>query len=103
MRPPVREVRRRTGEHLDAPKWGFTTAGAKACVLGQQIEGGLHCPVGLRFLIDGQVLDLAKGEATAGQKAGSTGIGKEPVVADADEAFGEDVEEEATRELAEGE
>jgi hypothetical protein len=99
----VREERRRTGEDLDAPKRGFTTAGAKACVLGQKIEGGLHSLVGLRFLMDGQVLDLAKGEATACQKAGLTGIGQEPVVADADEAFWEDVEEEPATELAEGE
>jgi hypothetical protein len=47
-------------------------------------------------------VELAKGEAATGQEAGPTGMGQEPVVADADEALGEDVEEEAATELAEG-
>jgi hypothetical protein len=105
MRPPVRDGRR-TGKYLDAPEGGFATVGAKARALGQKIEEGLHCLVcfvGLRSPFSGRWHGLAKGEATAGQEAGPTGIGKEPVVADADEALGEDVEQEATRELAEGE
>ena len=94
---------RRAGEHLDAPKGGVATPGAKTGALGQKIEDALHCLVGLRSPLDGRVLGLAKCDAAAGQEAAPPGIGKEPVVADADEALGEDVEQEATRELAEGE
>ena len=100
IRPPVREGGR-TGEDLDAPEGGFAAAGAKARVLGQKIEEALHCLVTLRSPLDGRV-DLAKREAASGQEAGPTGIGKEPIVADADKAFGEDVEEEPATELAEG-
>ena len=92
---------RRTGEDLYAPEGSFATAGAKARGLGQKIEGVLRCPAGLRFPM-GLRVDLAKGEAAAGQETDSTGIGQEPVVTDADEAFWEDVEEEAATELAEG-
>jgi len=92
---------RRAGEDLDAPEGSFATAGAKARGLGQKIEEGLHCIVGLRFPM-GLRVDLAKGEAAAGQETDPTGIGKEPIVTDADEALGEDVEKEAARELAEG-
>lgn len=102
MRPPVRELRRRTGKDLDAPECGFSAAGAEACVLGQQIEGVPHVPVGSRYPLAGGV-DLAERDAATGQEAGPTGMGHEPVVADTDEAFGEDVEEEAATELAEGE
>ena len=100
-RPPVRDGGR-TGEDRDAPEGGFATAGAKARALRQKIEEALHCLVTLRFPLDGRVHELAKGEAAAGQEADPTGIGKEPVVADADEAFWEDVEEEPATELAEG-
>ena len=101
MKPPVREGRRRAGEDLDAPEGAPATLGAKARGLGQKIEGGLHCLVGLRLPMGWRV-ELAKREAAAGQEAGPTGIGQEPVVTDADEAFWEDVEEEAATELAEG-
>jgi hypothetical protein len=100
MRPPVREGRR-TGKNLDAPECGFSAAGAEACVLGQQIEGVPHVPVGLRYPLAGRV-DLAECEAAADQEAGPTSMGQEPIVTDADEALGEDVEEEAPTELAEG-
>ena len=101
MRPPEREGRRRAGEDLDTPEGSFATLGTKACVPAQRIEGGLRCPVGLRLPM-GVRVGLAKGEAAAGQEAGPTGMGEESVVADADEAFGEDVEKEAATELAEG-
>ena len=100
MRPPVRDGRR-TGEDLDAPEGGFATVGAKAYALGQKIEEPLLRLVGLRFPQHRHVVDLAEREATAVQKAGPTGIGQEPVVADTDEAFGEDVEEEPATKLAE--
>jgi hypothetical protein len=47
-------------------------------------------------------VELAQGEAAAGEEPDPSGIGQEPVVTDADEAFWEDVEEEAATELAEG-
>ena len=93
--------RRRPGEDLDASEGAPATLGAKARALGQKIEGGLCCLVGLG-MPTGVGVGLAKGEAAAGQEADLRGMGEESVVADADEAFGEDVEKEAATELAEG-
>lgn len=100
MRPRVGEGRRRTGEDLDAPEGAPATLDAKARRLGRKIEGGLWRLVGLGWRM-GVGVGLAKGEAAAGQEAGLRGMGEEPIVADSDKAFGEDVEEETAAELAE--
>ena len=100
MRPPTGDGRR-TGKNLDAPEGSVATAGAKARALGQQIEDVPHFPVGSRYPLAGRV-DLAEREAAAGQEAGPTGMGQEPIVTNADEALGEDVEEEAAAKLSEG-
>ena len=97
-RPP----RRRSSEDLHAAEHAPLAARTQAETGGQQ--GEVHL-AGFRVhgIGTGGDLGLAERSAAGGEESRAASMGEEAIVADADEALGEDVEEEATRELLKGE
>ncbi len=90
---------RGTCKDLDAPEWAPFTVGAQPQAAGQEVEMEVVVCAGLRLRGDGSRLRVTEGAAATREQASSAGVGEEPVVADADEALGEDVKQEAASEL----
>ncbi len=76
--------------------------GAGTQATGPEIGGPLTEVVGLGIWLHGPG-ELSDGITTAGEESSASAVGEKAVVADADEATGKDVEEEATDELGQGE
>lgn len=100
---PTREDlgRRRTLEHLDASEDALLTVGTESETLGQEIEEA----VGVFPELGAHLADRAlvvEGLPAGGEQSSAEAVGQEAVVADADKALGEDVEQEAADELVKG-
>lgn len=90
-------------EHFDAPQRPTSTVRTLAEAEGQKLEEEIvaFAALGLspeRRLL-GRLLGLAERDAAARELALAAGVGEEPVVADANEALREDVEQEPATEL----
>jgi hypothetical protein len=95
-------VRRRPFEDLDAAEYALSAVRAQAQAGRQEVEERLAVVGVLGGELGGE-LWRAERIATGGEESGSASIGEEAVVADADEAFRKNVEQEAARELGQRE
>ena len=96
-------ARRWASEHLDAPHRTASTVGTEAEARGQKVEEGLVVLAWLGRSFELRILRLAERATAAGEQSRAAAVGEEPIVADTDEALGEDVEQEAASELSERE
>ncbi len=96
-------ARRWASEHFDAPHRTAPTVGAEAEARGQKVEEGLVVLAWLGRSFELRILRLAESAPAAGEQSCSAAVGEEAIVADTDEALGEDVQEEAASELSERE
>ena len=96
METPQR--RGRSLEDFDAPERTLTADRTRAQPTRQEFEQDVACPgaVGLPL---GESIGLVESPTAGCEQAGASAVGQEPVVTDANEAFGEDVEQEAPSKL----
>lgn len=91
-----------TLKELDASKQAFLAVGAETQPRRQEMEEPFTVLGVLGFRL-GEGLRLTESGPAAGEESGPATVGQKAVVADPDEALGEDMEEEAATELTKGE
>ena len=96
-------ARRWASEHLDAPHRTAPTVGAEAEARGQKLEEAIVFLASPGHLLELRVVGLAERATAAREQSCAAAVGEEPVVADTDEALGQDVQQEEAGELTERE
>jgi len=94
--------RRRSPKDLHATKYALFAAGTDVQLTGPAVEGDLIATNRFGLRRHGVFL-LPERQARTGEQARTTGVGEEPVIADTDEALGQDMQQEAAGELMEWE